>query len=151
MEFGWEPVEALLKDASLRDLIAEYWEELSPLKGIVPLDVDYEKMAALEKMGLHRVWVARDDGALAGLIGFYIQPHINYRSTLFAFDNGHYLSPPYRDKDWAGIKMWRAACDALRGMGVKIVVGHDNVVHPLDPFFKRLDFQPRSTLFWRVL
>ena len=149
--FTWEPVAELLKEANLRDLIAEYWEELSPHKERLQLAVDYEKMMAWEQVGIYRVWTARAEGVLAGFIGFQIVPHLNYRHTLFAFDMGHYLSPAYRGKGWAGIKMWATACEALKTLGVKVVIAHDNSVRPLDSFFGRLGFEPRSTLFWKAL
>ena len=151
MIFAWEPVAELLKEANLRDLIADYWEELSPHKERLQLAVDYEKMIAWEQAGIYRVWAARAEGALAGFIGFQIVPHLNYRHTLFAFDMGHYLSPAYRGKGWAGIKMWATACEALKTLGVKVVIAHDNSVRPLDSFFGRLGFEPRSTLFWKKL
>lgn len=150
-EFGWEAVESLLKDAGLRDLLGGYYEELSPYKAVAPLAVNFDLMAEWEKIGGYRVWVARVNGALAGMIGFQLCPHLNYKTTLFAIDSGHYLSPAYRGKEWIGVKMWGAACEALKELGVKIVIAHDNVVHPLDPFFKRLGFEPRSTLFWKAL
>lgn len=151
VSFGWEPVDQLLKEAGTQDIIKAMWEELGPLKEGVPLDVDYARKSALEKGGAYRVWVARKDGVIAGFIEFQLVNHLNYKSTLFAFDQGHYLSPAYRGKDWAGIKMWESACDALRQLGVKVVIAHDNAVLPLNAFFARMGFSLRGALFAKVL
>ena len=151
MECQWESVAELLKEAGLRDLLVAYWEELGPYKGVAPLAPDFDTMMKWEQEGQYRVWVARVDGALAGMIGFQTVPHLHYCTTSFAIDMGHYLSPAYRGKGLLGIKMWASACAALKELGVKIVIAHDNAVHPLDSFFERLGFEARSTLFWKSL
>lgn len=108
-------------------------------------------MRALEGAGIFRVWTARRRGRVIGFILFHIHPHLNYRHTLFAFDGGHYLDTTYRDNGWLGIKMWRSAIAALRDLGVRVVMAHDNSQRPLGPFFRRLGFEPRSTIYWKVL
>ena len=151
--FGWESITTILREPNIREMIHDYWEELSPIKQIAPLDPDFETMMRNEAAGSFKVWAARSgDGLLIGVILLHIMPHLNYKSTLFAFDAGHYLSPLYRDsKEWIGVKMWRAMFDPLQELGVKVLIAHDNALRPLTPFFLRLGFEPRSTWFWRAL
>jgi hypothetical protein len=149
--YRWEPLEKLLEEPNVRDLILGYWEELSPLKTIARLDPDWADMIAREKAGRFCVWTARVNGTLAGFVSFHLVPHLNYRSTLFAMDAGHFLSPAFRDKGRLGFRMWRTAEAALKQKGVAVAVVHDNAKRPLMPFFLALGYEPRSTLFWKEL
>ena len=149
---GWAKVADLLAEPNMRGLILDYFEELSPMKAVAPLDPDFERMIACEAQGIFRVWAARQGGQVVGLVMLWIMPHLNYRSTLFAFDAGHYLVPDLRDGHrWSGVRMWRGLIDALRELGVKVLLAHDNAQRPLGPFFKRLGFEPRSTNYWLAL
>lgn len=152
LRFGWTPVPAILAEPNITDLLRAYWEELSPHKGELVLDPDFGRMVHLEALGIFRVWTAHSPNRLLiGFIGFHIQPHLNYRTSLFAFDAGHYLDPMFRSKGWIGIRMWRTAMIGLREMGVKIVISHDNELLPLPGFFRRLGFQRRGSIYWRSL
>lgn len=149
--FGWEQVANLLAEPNIKALILSYWEELSPMKQVVPLDPDFDRMVQLEGHGMFRAWAARDGGLLIGFILWHTVPHLNYRTTLFAIDGGHYLDPLSRGADWTGVKMWRKCLEALSEMGVKVVMAHDNMLRPLGPFFARLGFEPRSQIFWKAI
>lgn len=149
--FGWGKLRDLLGEANLPDLIREYWEELSPVKQAAPLDPDWPGMLALEDAGQLKIWTARAERTLVGFIGFQVFPHMHHRSTLFAFDVGHFLSPEFRDNGRLGFRMWRTAETALKAEGVKVIMAHDNADRPLLPFFLALGYEPRSTLFMKVI
>lgn len=149
--FSWEPLEELLREPNVKDLIRDYHDELSPLKGFAPLDVDWEELLRRDRLGSFAVWAARADKTLAGFVSFYLEPHVFYRTTLFAVDAGHYLSPGFRDNSRIGFRMWRTACAALEERGVKVIMAHDNADRPLMPFFLALGFHPRSTMFWKII
>lgn len=152
LSFGWETVRAILDEPNLRELIVSYWQELSPIKETAALDPDFDRMLWLEKQGLFRVWAARNEsGTLIGFIEFQIMPHLNYKSTLFAFDMGHFLDPVYRGEGWVGVKMWRSALCALKDLDVKVCIAHDSVTHSLEAFWLRLGFEKQSDVYWRVL
>lgn len=148
---GWEGVSDLLREPGTRELLIEYWTELSPVKDVARLDPDFEQMTALEEAGRFRVWACRVDGALAGFVSFHVVTHQNYRGTLFAIDGGHYLNPAFRGNGRVGYRMWRSATAALKELGVRIVLAHDNAARPLIPFFLGLGFEPRSVVYWKVL
>lgn len=151
VSFGWEPLEELLKEANLVDLITEYREELSPIRDTAKLDIDWPELVRRDREGTFVVWAARVGPTLAGFISFYLAPHIFYRTTKFAIDAGHFLSPPFRDNSRIGFRMWRTATGALEERGVKVIMAHDNAYRPLMPFFLALGFEPRSTMFWKVI
>lgn len=150
--FGWEPLADLLNEPNIRDLVTSYWAELSPIKAVAPLDPDWSGMLDAERKCRFKVWTARVDGSLAGFIAWHIVPHLMHNSTLFAIDAGHYLGPAYRDTPGrVGLLMWRKTEAALKELGVKVILTHDNAVRPLLPFFLGLGYQPRSTMWWRVI
>ena len=62
---GWERLEFLLKEPGIRDLITEYFEELSPFTDI-PLDIDWGRLLDQERAGIYRIWTARVNNTLAG-------------------------------------------------------------------------------------
>lgn len=149
--FGWEPLERLLAEPNVPDMIRQYAEELSPIRHIARPDIDWDELVRRDRLGTFAVWAARSGPTLAGFISFYIEPHLFYRTTLFAVDAGHYLAPAFRDNDRIGFRMWRTVEVPLKERGVIVIMAHDNAERPLMPFFLALDYHPRSTMFWRVL
>jgi hypothetical protein len=143
---GWERLEFLLKEPGVRDLITEYFEELSPFTDL-PLDIDWARLLRHEADGIYRIWTARVNGTLAGFAAFYVQTHMYHRSVLAAIDGGHYLSPEFRGKGMVGWRMWRSAKAALIEEGVRFIMAHDNAKRPLMPFFLALGFEPLSTMW----
>lgn len=147
---GWEPIERLTAEPNIVELILEQEAEFSALPESIPLDLDIERMRMAEQAGLFRMWGARLDGLLVGLIEWNITPPLHHRSTLYAFDGGHYLAPEYRSV-WTHFVIWRQAVAALRELGVKAVMAHDNPRRPMAAFFARLGFEPAGQLYLKVL
>jgi len=150
IEFGWEPLAEILAEPNIRDLLVSYYEELSPLAGIFPIDVDWDELLRRDRAGAYAVWTVHVAGTLAGFVSFYLQPHLFHRTVLAAIDAGHYLSPTFRDQGRIGYRLWKTAIAALEERGVKYIMAHDNSLRPLLPFFLALGFEPRSTIFWKV-
>ena len=150
--YGWEPLAAVLAEPNAPDLIRAYAEELTPVANAMPVDPDWDRLCTLEAAGIYHLWSARVDRTLAGFISFFVQTHHNYKSTLLAIDAGHFVSPAFRDTPGRiGYRMWKTAEAALREKGVKVIVAHDNSIHPLMPLMLALGYEPRGTLFYKVL
>jgi len=147
---GWEKLAKVLAEPNAADMIRAYAEELSPLRDLAPVDPDWDRLARLEAGGCYRLWAARVDGTLAGFISFFLMPHHNYRSLLMAQDGGSYIAPQFRGKGMVGFRMWRSAEPALRKLGVRYIMAHDGQ-RPLLPFMLALGYEPRGTLFWKIL
>ena len=148
--FEWMPLKALLTEPNFRDIANAYYDELWGDTGIICAP-DWEKRQAMEDAFCYRIWTARVDGTVAGFIEFQIGPTVNAKDTLFAIDMGHFVSPPFRGKGVIGYRMLRTAERALEEMGVKAILMHDNLRHPLMPHFLSLGFRPIGTLFHKVL
>jgi hypothetical protein len=152
IRYGWEKLAVVLAEPNAVEMIRAYAGELSPLRNAMPLDPDWDRLQQLEAAGVYRIWAARADATLAGFLSFFVQTHHNYRSTLLAIDAGHYLAPAFRDMQARlGFRMWRTVEPPLRNFGVKVIVAHDNAIHPLMPLMLALDYEPRGTLFYKEL
>ncbi len=150
--YGWEKLASVLAEPNAAEMIRAYHEELSPLKGIIPVKPDWARKQRLEDEGVYRLWTARVDRTLAGYLSFQIFPHPDYMGVPFAFDAGHYVSPAFRDKPARiGFRMWRTVEPALRKLGVQFVMSHDNISRPLMPFFIGLGYAPLGGLYLRQL
>ncbi len=148
--FGWESLEVLLQEPNTRELLTQYWSELSPIKHI-PLDIDWPRLFEWERDGIYRIWAARVDGTLAGFVAFYVQPHVYYRAVLFAVDGGYFIAPAFRGSGRVGFRLWSTAKTALKAEGVRVVMAHDNAHRPLMPFFLSLGLEPISCMWVGVL
>ena len=146
LSFSWEPLETVLAEPNLREVLVAYWQELSPVKHL-PLDVDWPTIFAWERQFIFRVWVARVDGTMAGFITWLIQPHFLHRNTMFAIDHGHYLAPAFRNEGMVGMRMWRSTKVALKESGCEFAFVHDNALRPLSPFFLALGARPFSAMW----
>lgn len=149
--FGWQPLADILKEPNVRELITSYCQELSPIRDVAPLDPDWDELLRRDREGKIAIWTAHVEETLAGFIMFYLTPHLFYKSTLMAMDGGHYLAPGFRGAGRLGYAMWRSAGVALEERGVKVIMAHDNAARPLLPFFLALGYEPRSTIFWKIL
>ncbi len=151
-KYGWETLAVVLAEPNAAEMIRAYHEELSPLKGIIPVRPDWERKRRLEDEGVYRLWTARVDGTLAGYLSFQVFPHPDYMGVPFAFDAGHYLAPAFRDMQARlGFRMWRTAEHALRKQGVQFVMSHDAAARPLMPHFIGLGYAPLGGLYLRQL
>ncbi len=151
LTFGWQPCRVLFDEPHLWDLLRAHWQELGAPAGQATLDPDFARFVQLEDLGLFRVWAARDGATLAGYIGWFIQPHLHYRSTLYAVEDLFLLEASYR-RGLNGYRMFTTAIDALRDLGVKRCIVHEKVHFEaerggLGRFFQRLGFRHTDN-FW---
>ena len=123
LTFQWEPVSEAFKAPNLRDLLLEHYEELAVTKEDCPLDPDFGRFVELAALGLFRTWTARDGGTLVGYIGWFIQPHLHYRSTLHAVEDLFLLTASHR-RGLQGYRMFTESLAALKALGVKRVMTH---------------------------
>lgn len=148
---AWEKLDKLFAEPNFPEMIRAYSDELNQIEAVAPYSVDWAELRRLEAAGRYRVWVCRVDGTLAGFITCHIMAHLFHKDTLWAFDNGHYLAPQYRDIARIAWRMWRTLAPALRALGVTVHMAHDNASRPLTPFFLGLGYEPRSTIYLKVL
>lgn len=128
LRYGWEKFADLKDEPNLTDLLRAHWNELGVHKSRMPLDPDFARFQLLEEGGIFKVWAARTAAArtLVGYIGWFIQPHMHYRSTLTAVDDLFLLDPQHR-RGLAGYRMFETSLAALRELGVHRALLHEKV------------------------
>jgi hypothetical protein len=89
-----EPFERWHAEAA--PLFLAHWHEIGTFKDAIKLDVDADKIIALEAARMWHAWTVREDGALIGYCCVLIAPHIHYRTHQFAYVDVIYLVPEKR-------------------------------------------------------
>jgi L-amino acid N-acyltransferase YncA len=153
--FQWESCRKLFAEPNLWDLLRAHHDELGVTKEDCPLDPDFERFIQLEALGLFFAWAARQEGKLVGYIGFFVQPHLHYRSTMHAVEDLFLLEKEHR-KGLTGYRMFKEALSSLEEMGVKRVLCHSKVHFAperggLVKFFTRLGFVHTDNFYVKIL
>ena len=144
----------LMEEPNIGDLLLAHWHELGIHKDTVPLDPDYQLLINCCDAGRYRVWAAYDGKTLVGYWAWWIHPHPHYRSTLTAIDDAYILSPAYR-RGTNGVRLFSTSLDALRELGVKLVIGHSKNHFEaerggLAKLYRRMGFEHTDNLWSRT-
>jgi GNAT superfamily N-acetyltransferase len=129
---------------------AAHWQEIAMNRDRVPLDVDYDKYLALGEAGRLHVVTVREDGKLVGYHVSFIEPHLHYKSTLFAHTDIYYLDPPKR-KGSTGVKLFQFVEQSLKSIGVKVMTTSTKAHADISPIFERLGWTKRETVFTKYI
>ena len=104
----------------LEDLTVMNWEEVYRDVGDLPLDVDWAKLLMLERMGQYKALVARRNGKLVGYNGYFLQPPIRHKTSVWAVNDTIYVDRAYR-ASLLGVRLLKAAESAMREAGAKLI------------------------------
>lgn len=118
----WEPINKLMVEDNLSDLLFNHWVEVALDKDSIPLDPDWERVLELEKAGVFYAAAMRREGKLIGYNAFAVYPHVHYKSTLHAFNDVIYIDPA--ERGFAGVRLVRGVESMLKDLGVRKVVYH---------------------------
>ena len=120
------------------------WDEVDQLKAVTEFNTDWDKIFALEEMGMWRTYTSRtDEGELVGLICVLVQNQLHSKGLYHAMTDVAYVKPEHRgnfktllslveeDLKEAGVKWfsftlksWDKRGDFLEKMGFTL---HENV------------------------
>lgn len=108
-----EPVEVWQRDAI--PLVREHWRELG-LDLDLEISPDFERMKAMESIGLWKVVSVRDEGKLVGYLLAVVSTHLHYSTSpkMFIID-AYYIMPEYRNG--TGVKLLKFAECLARELG----------------------------------
>lgn len=140
----WRDAEKLWED---------HWREIALDQEHIPLDVDWDRYAALDAQGKLHIVTARDaDGQLQGYHLSIVDTHLHYRTTLHAYLDVFYLAPAHR-RGMAGVKLFKVVQDTLKARGVvKQIQGHKVHVHGgLGTLFERLGYHKIEHVYSKLL
>lgn len=147
MKFQAESVEAVLEE--IKPLLVKHWEEVSFYKDIA-LDPDYESYLKMDKLGVLRVYTARDeDNILMGYAVFFVRANPHYRQSLQAVQDIIFIDP---EKRGFGVKFILWTEKQLAAEGIAVVFQHLKVSTPHTiELFKRLSYEPIDLIMGKRL
>jgi hypothetical protein len=136
----------------LKDLVHEHWLEVTSHPEERPLDVAWDQYLRLEEQGMLFVLTARSEGRLVGYIVHLIYRPLHYKYSIMASDDAHFLKKEFR-KGTTGLKMIKAAEEALRKLGVNSITYHSKTRADINkrPVFERLGYKAHEQLFVKHL
>ena len=113
MTIAVEPVEVWQRDAM--PLVREHWRELG-LDLDLEISPDFERMKAMESLGIWKVVTVRDDGKLVGYLLAVVSQHLHYSTSpkMFIVD-AYYITPEYRNG--TGVKLLKFAEALAKELG----------------------------------
>lgn len=132
----------------LEPLLWAHYDEVALYKDSVPLDVDWERYAALDQLGMLKVFTVRSGETLVGYAVFFVGPHMHYRRTSYANNDVLFVHPRYRG---AGIRLIRFAERALKEMGVERILFHVKVDHDFRPILHRMGYADEDVIVGKLL
>jgi len=135
------------KEELFEDLISElppllyaHWNELANHKEDRPLDVDYAQYIQLNRMGLMKAFVVRDDGKIIGYGSFIVTNNPHYKTWKYALTDVYYLHPDYR-KTGVSLEMFSKIEEWLKSLGVKSITIQDKISHSHEKFFSSMGYK----------
>ena len=134
--------------AEIAELIDEHQEEVGYFDDI-PLDLQWGSYFALQAAGIYRFFIAREEGAVVGYVGFVVSKHLMY-GTLQAINDTIFLSKKHRD-GMAGARFIAFADKQLEAEGVDAIGYHVEVRKDFSPLLKRKGYEAASTSYIRRL
>lgn len=133
----------------VRPHLEAHYQEIAWRQDAIPLDIDVERYKLLYQHGQVVVFTAREkDLTLVGYNVYFVNPHLHYKSTLYAMNDVLYVAPGRRGLAIAA-KMLRAAEDALRARGVKVMGLHIKDVHDWGALAKRQGYERVETSWFK--
>ena len=118
-EIAFDTLGQALADGA-EDLVSFNWLEVEHFQDVLPLDVDWPKLLMLERAGVYRVITARSKGKLVGYNGYFVQPPIRHKTSLWAVNDTLYVDPEHRTST-LGVRLLKDSEALLRALGVKAI------------------------------
>ena len=144
-EFGTANVEAIWPE--IYPLFVKHWEEIAHYKNI-PLEPDYEKYKEIEKVGMLRIFTAREDGKLIGYCVYFINHNLHYKSTIQALQDVLFVQ---KEKRGFGMKFIKWCDEQLKNEGVNVVHQHIKKAHNFGPMLERIGYELVDLIYARRL
>lgn len=98
-------------------LLAKHWDEVARDKELCVLLPDYQKYAALEKLGHLLTLVARVNGILVGYSVTIIDSHLHYADVIVGTNDVLFVHPDYRSSP-LGLRLIKRTEEECEALGV---------------------------------
>lgn len=125
--FTKEPFVDVIEE--MKPMFERHWQELARNQEMIKLDPDYERYLAVDKLGILRMFMAREDGKIIGYAVYFVSPHMHYRNDTWAVSDILWVSPEKR-RGRVGIDLLRFVETSLREEGVSVMHTTGKEAHP---------------------
>lgn len=139
-----------IQGVELEELLRLHYQQIALDQELVPLDIDYERYAALDATGNFHIVTIRDGIKLAGYYAAIISSHLHNKSTLFGFSDVYYVLQQYR-KATTGIRLIQFMEQTLKERGVKKLVGNTKKHLDVGRIFEYLGWEEAETIYTKAL
>jgi GNAT superfamily N-acetyltransferase len=137
--------------AEAEPLLRAHWQETTTTHDMPPLDIDWELLVQLERMGMLYVFTARDAGRLVGYLCIVRSVrHFNHRGAPYANDVGFYVAPSHR-RLGVGAALLMSAEDALRQDGVFFLTVSTKTAIPVDRLMVSCGYRHEENVYLKSL
>lgn len=133
-----------------RRLFGEHWREVGLNREEVPLDVDYERYAAMASTGSVHVVTVRRAGKLIGYHVGFIHGHMHYKSTLHCITDVYWIAPECRHGVTA-IRLFQAVEREVAKRGVRKIITGTKLHLDQGPLFEYLGYTPSDRLYVKLV
>jgi len=123
----------------IKPMLAAHYSEIATSKDLKPLDPDYSKYEALEKLGMVRIMTVRFLGTLCGYFVSFLMPHMHYMKTYIAMNDLLYVSPDHRGGTVA-YRLIKKSITDLKELKVDILTIHMKVDFPFRELLNKFGF-----------
>lgn len=132
----------------------EHWEEVGHYKDI-PIDMEWSKYEALEKMGKLRCFTIRQplneefkETVLMGYAFFIVDKHLHYKNTVVASQDILYVRKPYRG---IGKEFLKWCDEELKKDNVVTITHHAKPWFEYGNLFQDMGYEKAETIWSRRL
>lgn len=135
--------------AEIWPLLEEHYQEIAHFQDI-PLAPDFEAYRNAEKLGVVRIFTARDQGRLDGYAIYFLRRNIHYQTSLQAVQDILFLSAGLR-RGLAGYRFIKWCDEQLKKENVQVVYQHVKLAHNFGPVLERIGYEPVEVTYVRRL
>lgn len=135
----------------MRPLWELHWREMALDQDSIKIDMDVEKYAQMDALGLIHVTTVRDAEKLVGYVICFVIRHMHYyRAGEMALADMYWIRPEYRRGN-TGIRLFREMERALQARGVIRCHMSCKVHLDMTKLFERLGYKKTDFTFSKML
>ena len=129
----------------------DHWRAIAMDQDTIPLDVDWDRYAALDASGnLHIVTGRDDEQRLRAYALGIVTGHLHYKSTLHCQYDVYWLDPAYR-RGLEGYRLFQMMERTLQARGVKKLLAGCKVSLDVGPLFERMQWRETERTFTKYI
>lgn len=146
-EIAVEPLHRVIN--AVAALSTRHYDEIG-MDNSIPYNPDLTELLKYAAADKSILVTARYDSVLVGYILFLLGPYKHSKGVEYADLEAIWISPAFRS-GMTAIKMLKLGEEEIRKTDAVFITGSSTVKRPIDILFKRLDYMPVETVFFKRL